>query len=168
MTPWAWFGVLALLVSFVADVRAILGGRRRQGVALLVVFAVFALLVALQLRHTATVEAENRALTDVQARAQRLVDLWTPYSGEFSAESNSRGDNEGIVVAVADLLEDSRGCRPEAHATARRRLEEARERAAHTLSTSSFSDDSWDVWRDAADAAFQQLLAVSEVSPICD
>ncbi len=128
---------LATLASFVADVVAIVKGKRLQGVALLLLAALLALALGVEARRSAAVQAENRLLTDTQARAQRLVDIWEGSDGDFQAFYNLTGDNEGIASAAADLMEDVKLCRPGALAEARERLNTARGEAARAVDTES-------------------------------
>jgi hypothetical protein len=159
--------MFATIVSFVADAYAIIRGHTRRGVVLLTVFALLTVGMSLELRRSARLQAENAALTDVQQRARELIDLWSPYSGDFNGGSRSRGENEGIVAAAADLLEDHVECRPQAYQIARRRLDDARTRATELASATFASYNSFDVWSDAAEAAYEQIRAISRVSPTC-
>ncbi|MFJ5541977.1 hypothetical protein [Micromonospora chalcea] len=160
---------LATLASFAADVFAIIQGKRKQGVILLVVFAALVAVLALEARHTAQVEAENRALTDTQARAQRLLESWSRSSSGFDPDMVSQGEAEGIAVAAADLMEDVRTCRPQAFQAALDRVADARDRAAAVTGTSEL-DITFkrpDIWQEAAAAAVEQVRGVAQVPPNC-
>ena len=161
-----WQGVLAFaaLVGLVVDGMAIVRGNRQRALGILAVLAVLVAGLILETAHVARVEAENSALTDAQARAQRLIDTWSDSDEGFSSEFNSRGTNEGIASAAADLMEDVSSCRPNAAEEARDRLKAAREQTAKLDPDDSNIDY---IWRDAADAAYQQVLGVSEVAPDC-
>lgn len=160
---------LATLASFAADVFAIIQGKRKQGVILLVVFAALVAVLAVQARHTAQVEAENRALTDAQARAQRLLQSWTTSDGRFDRDFVSQGEAEGIAVAAADLMEDVRTCRPQAFQSALERVADARRRAASVTGTGDLdvAFKRSDIWQEAAAAAVEQVRGVATVPPDC-
>ncbi|MCA1696020.1 MAG: hypothetical protein LC749_15565 [Actinobacteria bacterium] len=107
-------------------------------------------------------------MTSVQERAQTLVEQWSS-NGRFEPFYNSPGTNEGIVVAAAGLLEDSRACRPDEYLAARDRLADARRRAVSLPHTplDSFDYEAKDVWEDSAAAAYTQIKAIAKVSPTC-
>lgn len=167
---------LCALASFAADVRAIVKGDRKQAMILLVILMSLVLALFLQAMNTARVEAENRLLTNTQVRAQRLIDAWTNSDRGFDEEFVSEGEGEGIASAAADLMEDTRECRPEASKEAHERLRAAREKAAKvTYPVSALDGGSkldadlriLDIWQAAASAAYQQVLGVSRVPPNC-
>jgi hypothetical protein len=165
MIVWQAVLVIMALVSFFVDVAAIIKGKRRESLAALVTFVIVGIVLAFTLVQSVRVSAENRALTDVQARAQELVDEWHNIFGpEFDPQFNSRGVNEGIVAAAVGLLEEVKDCRPIEAEIARQRLIAARAEADR-LGRDTYR--SFDVWNDAADAAFTEVEAITRVSPRC-
>jgi hypothetical protein len=168
MDPLTAVLALATLASFAADVYSIINGQKKQGVILLVVFAVLVGVLAWEAQHIAAVEAENRALTDAQARAQRLVDSWENSNGSFDPRNLSTGEAEGIAVAAADLMEDIRACRPQAFQAAVGRVNDARTRAnAAVGSDIDLIYERGYIWQQAAEAAVEQVRGVAEVPPNC-
>ncbi|MCA1603001.1 MAG: hypothetical protein LC776_15660 [Acidobacteria bacterium] len=163
---WQTLLVIMALVSFFVDVAAIIKGKRRESLTALVTLVLVGIALAFTLVQNAHVSAENRALTDVQARAQNLVSQWRNINSgtEFDPAHNSRGANEGITATAMGLLEEVKDCRPLEAEAARQRLANARSKTDR-LGRGSF--DTFDVWNDAADAAYTEIAAIAEVSPRC-
>lgn len=158
---------LATLASFAADVYAIINDKKWQGVALLFLAAALAIALGLEARHAAKIETENTLLTNTQVRAERLIQSWNNEGDRLFPYLNLTGTNEGIVAATADLMEDTRACRPGAAEEARHRLADAHARSEALGEGLQADHDRKQIWEDAAGAAYEQVAAVSRVAPNC-
>jgi hypothetical protein len=165
---------VATIVSFAVDVQAILKGDRKRAIVLLSFSGILTVALVLQTFYSARVQAENRLLTNTQERAARLIETWNNTSEGFDQDFMSTGEAEGIVAAAADLMEDSKECRPEAFRSARDRSIEARRRDAalgeelhDSLQRLDISQRRSEIWEEASAAAYQQVLGVSRVPPNC-
>lgn len=162
---------VAASVGLVVDVVAIVKGKKWLGVAILALVTLLTVILILEVAHSARLEAENKALTDAQARAQRLVDSWNntgEFNDDFLPRNNLDGTNEGIAAAAADLMEDVRDCRPGAAEEARARLMSARESASQIVPDDFDAEQRIsDIWDQAAGAAYEQVAGVAEVAPNC-
>jgi hypothetical protein len=165
---WTWEMLLSLaaVLGLVAAVVEIVRGRRNISIALLALVVILTIVAGSLIVENARVSARNAALTDVQQRAQHLVQVLS--GGSLDTSFNSIGENRGIVVAVADFLLDFRTCRPEAYDRLSRVFDEAmREAEGLPDYDASLPRDASDVWESAAETAFEQVRAIAEVSPRC-
>lgn len=161
-----WQGILAFagVLGLVVDGIAIVKEKKKQAIIGLVLLGVLVLGLVWETAHVVRLEERNKALTDAQSRAQKLIDEWDNVSDGFDSEFNSPGTNEGIASAAADLMEDVEECRPHAAEEAKQRLMTAREL---TMGLSATDSEVYNIWENAADAAYQQVLGVANVPPDC-
>lgn len=132
---------------------------------------VMSLLFGFALWSNSKLKAENRLLTDPQARAVKLIDAWR-FEADRKFEFFSKGQAEGVVSAAADLMEDLHECRPHAFAEAQQRMQTARERSQQVYADVSMGSitkgsEEIDIWQEAAAAAYEQVKGVSITPPDC-
>lgn len=168
MGAWDVFVAVGTVLSFVAAIIEIVRGRKAQSLALLSLVGALGIATVLLLVDNAETEAQNRALTDVQARAGSLIDSWETTGGGFDIRWNSVGENRGVVVAAADFLLDFRDCRPEAYDRLDRVFTDAQAEAEGLPDyDTSLPQDASTIWAHAAETAYEQVHAISRVSPNC-
>lgn len=166
-----WTLAIATFGGFILALYEVVKSERGKALSMLTATFILCLFLGGALWGYLKQEAENRALTDPQLRAEKLVQEWG-HDKETDFTFLSRGDAEGIVVAATDLMEDLKECRPEAFETAHNRLNNARERSeeVRTIPTDytfeSYRDERA-VWTEAAAAAYGQVKGVSIAPPNC-